>query len=159
MRKFTDNDGRAWVLRLTLGHTEQAMAEMGLDLLNPVDRAEGKSSALARLNADPRAFVGLAWIMIEAQAEKAGVTPETFGGNLDGPKLAELQEIVLGEVSDFFRCLGRDDLLAACDVQRVMRDRFLRSLGAEYRTAGERGPTDGEGSGGSPGSQGSTPEA
>lgn len=153
MQSFTDAQGRKWRLSLTLGAVERAKAELGIDLLNPLDAEEGQPSAVTKIHADPRTLVGLAWILVEDQAGKVSVSPEGFASGLDGEAFKRLTAAVLTEVDLFFRCLGRDDHAEAALRNREILSRVVAGL-AEAFKAGESG---GATSGGSPEHAGSTP--
>lgn len=96
---FRDADGRDWTLRLTVGLLEEVKEGTGVDLTRVVTSPDGLGDVLF---ADPRTIVKVLWVIVAAQADKAGVTPESFGYSFDGEAVERATEALVGSVLDFF---------------------------------------------------------
>ena len=96
MNHFKDDKGRKWNLRLTYDIAARIEDELGYLIL----------SKPTELQFTPQAFVEIAWMMIEKQAESISVTPTDFGESLTGDCLMELTQAVLGALSFFLRALS-----------------------------------------------------
>lgn len=94
---FTDGDGREWKLRLTVGLVEDIQKETGVELGD-----ESNADWLALLFGKRRKLVEVLWLLCEAQADKAGVTPEQFGHLFDGATLDAAGTALAAAVADFF---------------------------------------------------------
>ena len=99
MAKFTDAEGRAWTLRIVHSHVARIKDAVGVSLYHLFDN---QLRDLAALMGDPDKLVCVAWILVEAAAEKLCVTPESFGGSLDGNALEAMGEAFLEALADFF---------------------------------------------------------
>lgn len=98
MTEFTDKDGRAWTLRLTVGSLA-AFRAAGIDLSKALRSAEGLAEILF---ADPENLVRVLWVLCEGQAKEKGVDPQAFAEGFDGPALESATEALLSAVADFF---------------------------------------------------------
>jgi hypothetical protein len=81
---FRDRHNREWVLDLDVYGVEQIhkRTEVRIDQL-----IANKAAGLEELMSDPVKFVRVLWVLVEEQAERAGVTPEQFGRSLAGDSL------------------------------------------------------------------------
>lgn len=130
MASFKDADGRDWSIRLTHADTVRVKAATGVSLYHLLD---DKMKGLNALLTDPEKFVGAVFTLCERQAEKAQVSPEAFGGALDGPALEAMAEAFLEGLADFFpsRREALQKLLAKMrQVSDLMRVQALAELEA-----------------------------
>ena len=90
--KFKDGHGREWNIQFNFQVLCKVEDELGHKIMeNPTN-----------LPTSPRAYVEIAWLCIEQQAEKAGVTPHDFGISLDGPAMDSLIKCICMELAVFF---------------------------------------------------------
>lgn len=101
MSKFTDANGRDWQVTLTVGLL-RPLRELGFGL----DELKGTTVGGLAF-AEPEKLVEVAWLLCEAQADKAGVTPEQFGAGFDGDTLDRFADAFMGAVLLFFPSLRR----------------------------------------------------
>lgn len=83
---FKDTANREWSLSIDVFLLEQVENRTGVkigQLLN------NNAAALIDLLNEPVKFVRVLWVLVEEQAEKAGVKPEQFGRALAGEALGE----------------------------------------------------------------------
>lgn len=90
--KFTDSLGREWTLCPTVGHLKP-LRELGFDL----PKLFREDSSLGDvLFADPEKLVAAFWLLVENQADRLNVTPESFADGFDGATLeAAVTELVM----------------------------------------------------------------
>ena len=89
--KFQDTKGRSWSIKLTFGILEEIREEVGTDIL-----ADPTSISL-----EPRKWVEMLWVCIQEQAGKLDVTPQEFGGSLDGECLRNGMEAFMEDLGSF----------------------------------------------------------
>lgn len=90
--KFKDAKGREWKVQFNFRNLCRISDELEVDLIdNPTE-----------LPKSARKYVEIAWLLVEEQAEKEGVTPEDFGSSLDGNAFKSMQEALLLELAVFF---------------------------------------------------------
>lgn len=90
--KFKDGLGREWVIQFNFHTLCRVEDELGYKIMeNPTD-----------LPNNPRAYVEIAWLCVEQQAEKAGVSPSDFGLSLDGQAMDNLIKCICLELAVFF---------------------------------------------------------
>lgn len=110
MRAFTDNDGRQWVISITIGSLKRVRALAGIDLMGIVDP---RSGVLERLAADPCVLGDAIFAAIKPAADELEVTGEEFAEALAGDALAAATEAFIEAVVDFFPdARGREALRA-----------------------------------------------
>lgn len=95
MAKFTDALNRSWELRITVADLPR-LRSVGLDL-NAAIRDPKK---FAPLN-DPETVGRVLWVLCEAQADRAAITPEAFAAGFDGPALFAALDAFEEAVTDF----------------------------------------------------------
>jgi len=95
MKKFTDAEGREWILSLNVGLIE-SVRELDVDL------ADMTSRTFFRLADDPVTLVAVLWRLIEEQAKKNGVSPAEFGEGLVGDAIDDATAALLQATTDFF---------------------------------------------------------
>lgn len=98
MAKFTDKAGREWAVELTVGDLAALRKEAGFDL-SPC--FTGKADLIDLIYGDHERLARALWVLCEADATRAGVTPEQFGRALPGRVLAAAGDALLEAVADF----------------------------------------------------------
>lgn len=131
---FNDLAGRVWLLVLNYGLAKRIAAELGVDFVNA-----HTGECFAKL-ADEALFVSVLFALCEAQAEKAGVTPEQFAEALAGEQFEAAGEALTECVQLFIRPALRpafEQLIAAGRQERAASLELLsRKLqGAELQAA------------------------
>lgn len=99
MRQFTDLNGRTWKLAINGAHVLQAKRTFGVYL--PGMFAE-KSKPLQDLIGDFEKCCGILWILIEPQAEEAGVNELDFVSGLGGDSYGDAINALIEALIDFF---------------------------------------------------------
>ncbi len=125
MKTFTDSAGRAWTLALTI---DAAKRVKGLLDVNLLELEAGDPPLLTRLGMDVILLCDAIFALVKPQADAAGVTDEQFGAALGGEVILAAQTAFYEELVDFFRKLGRTDLVKAVDAQRRMIDLAVRRI-------------------------------
>lgn len=97
-KSFNDLKGRTWNLKITFGIVDNIAEELGDDLIDDP----------TSISLHPRRWVEMLWLCIEDQAKEKGVTPQDFGGSLDGKTLRDAMELFMEDFSDFLSPLHPD---------------------------------------------------
>lgn len=79
MARFTDREGRDWVLRIDVWGIKQVRERTGFDISGLPQRAEALT--------DPVLFSQVLWILCEDQAKAKGIDEKAFLQGLDGDSL------------------------------------------------------------------------
>lgn len=97
MASFKDRNDREWRLELDVPMVVALRTRVGFEL--------GKAAVSERfgeiLFGDPETLVRVLWVICEQQAEKAGVTPEQFGGGFNGQAVSDAVDALIGAITDF----------------------------------------------------------
>jgi len=118
MHSFTDTAGRPWQIALTIGDIQRVKgSSCAVDLLQPAlardgrpiepDQARAVANLSIALQTDILFFYDVLQVLLEPDAEAAGVDPREFGRGLAGKALFEAHAAFLQEWRDFFVDLGR----------------------------------------------------
>lgn len=99
MPTFTDNKGRAWEVRLTLGLLTEVREQAGVKLGEVLRTEQGLADFVF---GDVETLGKVLWVLCREQAERQGVTPEDFAHGFGGDTIEKAVEAVLGSVADFF---------------------------------------------------------
>ena len=95
--KFTDTKGREWTIKFDFHTLCQIEDDLGYRIM------EDPTS----LPSAPKAYVEIAWLCVEEQAEKLGVLPQDFGRSIDGVVFDKIQRGILEELAVFSRPRGQ----------------------------------------------------
>lgn len=101
MRKFADNDGREWIVKVTT-NTIEKIREIDIDL------GDFTGQVMKRLAINDVLFVRVMWLICEQQADKEGITPAAFGESIFGDVLDTAYESLRGAMEDFFPSRKRE---------------------------------------------------
>jgi hypothetical protein len=110
MRSFTDTEGRAWPLSLTIGALRRVKQLVPAVDLMAID--QGEPPLIVRLCSDPLLFVDVLYALCEPQVRERGLNDEQFAAALGGQTIFAAMTALREELTDFFRGLGRSDLTA-----------------------------------------------
>lgn len=125
VRAFTDTAGMRWVVALNVTLLRQIRQRLDLDLMRLLD---DEGQILTRLASDPALLVDLIYLLCAEEAERLGISDETFGRRLGGDTLDAATDALLEAVVDFFpsaqRRIGRTMLGKA----RAARDRITSRI-------------------------------
>ena len=85
MQVFEDGLGRKWTISLNIGVCKRVKDKLGFDLL----AADEHGNALIKLASDFILLADVLWAIVEPQAEKDGISAESFIESLSGDSLDE----------------------------------------------------------------------
>lgn len=108
MHKFTDADGRDWLIRFTTVEARLARDELDVDLLDV-----GNEKLYERLTNDECLIVDVLHVCCREQCDERGVDPVGFARSLRGDALDAAVEAFLQAYVSFFRKHRRVVLAAA----------------------------------------------
>lgn len=97
--QFTDLKGRTWAIAITHGDAVRIRKELAVSFYHLCDK---ESEGLGELLSDPEKFVAVMFSLVEAKANKDGVTPEDFGSSIDGATLEAMGDAFLAALAFFF---------------------------------------------------------
>lgn len=115
MKTFTDTEGRVWEISLTISTIKRVKSILDVDLLA---LEVGEPALLTRLGIDVVLLCDVIFVLIQSQAVECEVTDEEFGAALGGDAILNAQTAFYEELVDFFRGLGRKDLVKAVKTQQ-----------------------------------------
>jgi len=120
MHRFNDNEGRTWIISVTVDAIKRVRALCGVDLLEAID---GK--LLERLVTDPITLCDCIYALCKPQADEQGVSDEDFGRAMAGDCLEQATEALLEDLVDFFPQRRRDLLRGALSKLKAVEARAL----------------------------------
>jgi hypothetical protein len=129
MHRFTDNDGRTWVVRVTVDAIKRVRALCEVDLLQAID---GK--LLETLISDPITLCDCLYALFKPQADEAGVSDEAFGRAMAGDCLEQATQALLEDLVDFFPQRRRDLLRGALEKLKAVESRALELAEARLQS-------------------------
>lgn len=115
---FTDLAGREWRLALNVLLCRSIRDTTGVDLLGSND-----GQAFQTFAANMEKFVEALWIVVEAQAKAANVTPDEFAAGLGGDVLAAAKEALDDALVNFSHPARRAALQAMREQFRIVMQR------------------------------------
>jgi len=146
MHAFTDTKGRAWDVEIHVQALRNLKAKAEVDLM---DLADGQ--LLEQLSSRPDVLAQVLWVLVEAQAKAAGITPEAFAEGLAGDVIDDATAALLGELVDFFPSRRRAALKTALEklnalenlavekaIELLKSDRLDKRLESELDALGEQ---------------------
>lgn len=102
---FKDSTGREWRVNITMGTALEVLEELGVDLLNPTARDEGKLSSVDVLTSDPSMLAQVVFFCVkEPYSDK-----KTFLDHLDGAAFKRASDAFWRAYENFFAAAGRAD--------------------------------------------------
>ena len=111
-KSFKDLKGRNWSIKITFGIIDNIAEELGDDLIDDP----------TSISLHPRRWVEMLWLCVEEQAHKQGVTPEEFGGSLDGGTVRQAMELFMEDYSDFLYPLHPDGAATVKETWRLVME-------------------------------------
>jgi hypothetical protein len=118
MHTFTDSAGRTWQVAVTVGAIKRVKGLMGgVDLS---DLLGGSPPLLSRLGSDVVLLADVLYALCRPQADALAVTDEQFGAALGGDVIVAAQDVLMEELSDFFRSLRRTEVAKAIQKQQAV---------------------------------------
>jgi hypothetical protein len=96
VKRFKDEAGREWVLRLSVGLIEAVRQRLTVNL------ADTSARSFFALADDPVALVNVLWVLVEKQAGERQVTAADFGESLVGDAIDDATAALLEAIADFF---------------------------------------------------------
>lgn len=103
---FKDSTGREWRVKITMGTALDVLEELGVDLLNPTARDEGKLSAVDVLTSDPSMLAQVVFYCVRCPYSDK----KTFLDHLDGVALKSASDAFWRAYENFFAGAGRADV-------------------------------------------------
>ncbi len=125
MKTFKDATGREWALDLTLSAVKRVRSLLDVDLLA---LEVGDPPLLTRLGMDVVLLCDVIFVLVKPQADSREVTDEEFGAALGGQVILAAQTAFYDELVDFFRGLGRKDLVKAVKTQHKIIDMVIKRV-------------------------------
>lgn len=154
MNEFKDAAGRRWRLAFTVGDLPRLRAA-GFDLATALKTETG---VVEFLFGDPERLAGVLWVLCEAQAAAAGVSPEQFAAGLDADAIDGACTALMGYVVDFrHRLPGARAAAKAAIPGAVTRAEATMAEAIRAATSPPTGGTSNPTAGDSPASAGSIP--
>lgn len=95
MAKFTDNQDRPWVLRITTGAIQKIRHHLDIDLADLTGKVEKQLE-------DEVTLVNVLWLLVEDEAKSRGVSDVQFGEALVGDAIDAATLALLEAKVDFF---------------------------------------------------------
>lgn len=95
MATFNDSTGREWDVRLSLAALPR-LREAGLNI-----SLATRDPRAFRVLEDPDVLGRVLWVLLGAQAEARGLTPETFAAAFDGPAIYSFHDALEVAIVDF----------------------------------------------------------
>ena len=92
--KFTDKKKREWKIVFTIGIARNIRAELGFDLM----KTEEVCNKIAE---DAYLMIDAAWLAIEEQATKKGVSKKDFYDSLEGSHIEKLSDVFIDALQLF----------------------------------------------------------
>lgn len=93
MSRFTDREGRDWVVRIDVWGIKQVRERTGFDISGLPQRAEALT--------DPVLFSQVLWILCEDQAKAKGIDEKAFLQGIDGESLESADPVFSDAFLDF----------------------------------------------------------
>lgn len=130
MHTFTDLKNRTWTLSLTIATAKRVkslLADRGVDLLQmeTTDSVSG-IPLFTRLAVDIELLCDVIFACIQPQAVEAGVSDVQFGESLGGDVIFKARDAFFKEIIDFFRSLGRKEIVKAIQAQETLISNVVR---------------------------------
>jgi len=101
-RKFVDNAGNTWAVKLDVWTIKRVRDVLDVDLLDLGDPDQPvKDQLLIRLVSDPVLLVDVLYVILQPAAESANVTDEDFGRAMAGDSIDLATKVLLEELTDF----------------------------------------------------------
>ena len=120
MHRFTDNEGRTWVVNVNVDAIKRVRSLCNIDLLEAVD---GK--IIDKLIADPITLCDCLYVVCKPQADELKVTDEDFGRAMAGDCLEQATQALLEDLVDFFPSRRRQILKQALGKMKTVETRAL----------------------------------
>lgn len=124
MASFTTSNGQTWELNLTIADIKRVRnADIDNEGEGPIDLLaldSGSPPLLTRIGIDVALLCDIIYVLVQPQADKAGVSSEDFGSLLGGDTIAAASDAFYEALADFFRRLRRNDLSAALEKQKSL---------------------------------------
>ena len=115
--QFQDTADREWNLDITIGVARKIKQELKVDLSRIVD---GK--VFIELSCNRETLAGVLWLLVESQAERAGVTPEDFATSLGGDALDAAMDALREAIIRFTPRHQREAVRALFDKTMMAQD-------------------------------------
>lgn len=134
MPAFTDKSKVKWDLTITGATIKRVKGLLGVDLGalldgDPSTKKDG-SIVLTRMATDIIYLVDLLYAILQPQCEERNLSDEQFAAVLEGPVLFGAYEQLTAGLTEFYKGLGRDEIVAA-----IAKQRELQSATTEWATA------------------------
>ncbi len=125
MAKFTDTEGRDWLIEINVATVKRLRAALpGVDLVDPAE------DLFRRLATDPVLLADALYVICRVQVEERGLTDEDFGAALAGDAIEAATEAFLAALVDFIPSPQRRTLVA----KAWAKVRDLEALGIHRMT-------------------------
>lgn len=129
MTVFHDANGRPWPIAIHVTAVTRCRDQADIDLYGLV---KDGMSPLAELLADPVRLIQVLWVLCQAEAAKAGVSPEQFGEGFYGDAIDRAAAAFVEELAGFFpKAPVRDAIRKLIELNNRAMDQMLDKMAAE----------------------------
>lgn len=127
MASFKDMQGREWQVNINIGLVKKLQAAS----INILEMDKGEPPLMQRLATDIVLIVDMLYVLCQAEAEKRSVNPEQFAEALGLDSIQPAREALMQALSDFFRCLKRNDVVKILKKQDELLEQAIVKAGEE----------------------------
>lgn len=125
MKTFKDTTGHTWEISLTISAIKRVKSFLNIDLLS---LEVGDPPLITRLGTDVCLLCDVIFVLIKSQADEAKVSDEQFGAALGGKAIMDAHTAFYDELTDFFKGLGRKDLVKAVMTQQKLIEMVISKI-------------------------------
>ena len=115
MHSFSDKNGKAWTIELTIGVIEEIKGRLEIDLLDPDSSTERDIPLIAKLSPigveNIKLFCNMLYLLCEEQCKECGIDSAQFGRLLSPKALKDAYDAFFKEWLDFFQSLDRMEMV------------------------------------------------
>ena len=105
MPKFKDVEGREWDVLVDIEAARRCRKLLGFDLLG-----KDLGGTVTELVSDPVRLVDVLFVVLQPDADKAGITDVQFGRAMRGDAIEAAERALLEALADFFPSQQRDQM-------------------------------------------------
>ncbi len=144
--QFTDSEGRAWSVAVTVGSIVRVKKNLLVDIAQPIPIGEDAQQEikpgdplplLAQLASDTLLLASVLWWIIQPQAEAHSCTEDQFLDALDGDHLKLASQAFWSEYESFFRKAGVEPVAQMIAMNREMMETGFSKMSEALKDSGE----------------------
>ncbi|MCA9072401.1 MAG: hypothetical protein KDA84_25930 [Planctomycetaceae bacterium] len=123
MRVFTDGKNREWELEITVDSARRIKEQLEFDIVALKD-----GEALTNLLNDPVKIVDTLWLLLEEQANEAGIDSSKFSRGFFGDALERATDALVSCMIDFFPGKRRAILQKMWSQAKAIQEREIEAV-------------------------------